>query len=144
MKDLYEIWQGVSQEGREIKENYYATLIRIGVHGKSTFIVSEEDIDKGFGEGFEKLFSLDKNVPIGLVVRFVDKESEMTNKNPKHSIIINKKPENGENILVATLVRFDKIFTNDLEDYEQECVCKFDPAKITCWRRLFGLFRAIK
>ena len=45
MKNLKELWSAVLEGQEEQKNNYYATLVQIGVHGRSKFYVSEDDIE---------------------------------------------------------------------------------------------------
>lgn len=46
MKNLKELWSAVLEGQEEQKNNYYATLVQIGVHGRSKFYVSEDMISK--------------------------------------------------------------------------------------------------
>ena len=56
MKNLKELWSAVLEGQEEQKNNYYATLVQIGVHGRSKFYVSEDDIENQFGENLRELF----------------------------------------------------------------------------------------
>lgn len=146
MKNFYDIWQNVCQEGEEIKENYYATLTKIGVHGKSTLSVSKEDIDKKFGAGFDKLFSPDKKIPVRLVVSFNNGDDGKIKSGHLINII---RRDNDENTLSVILHRFEGIHTRDWEnmsdeEFEKDYVRRFYPEKVTCWRELFVLFDALK
>ena len=54
MKNLKELWSAVLEGQEEQKNNYYATLVQIGVHGRSKFYVSEDDIEKSIRREFKR------------------------------------------------------------------------------------------
>lgn len=147
MKNLYEIWQSVSQESREIKKNYHTTLIKISVHGKSAFVTSIKDCDKKFEAGFEELFP-DKIVPVRMMVRFKN-EDEVGNEGESstvYTVSIQRGLKNEGSSYVARMLRANGKPTRAEErnyveeEFKKKYVREFDPKDIKCWKELIDMF----
>lgn len=76
MKNLKEIWSGVRLDAEKIKENYFAELLSIGVHGRTRLAVKLEDVDNYFYGSLMNLYisENDKDYRVKSFVRFTEKK----------------------------------------------------------------------
>jgi len=146
MKSLQEIWSNVGQETEELKSNYYITLLTFGVHGKIRLIVSENDINKEFGDDLRRLFMPDnKTVKIRVTVKIVYKNEDFKDNrvSSKYTLFIDNVDSNGD-IFSAELRRADgKLTGKDIdsdEEYEKMYVKKFNSGDIKSWNDILNLF----
>lgn len=148
MKSLQEIWSNVGQETEELKTNYYATLLTIGIHGRTRISVSENDIDKKFGNNFRRLFMPDnKNVKIRLTVKikYENLKDDNDTKSSRYLIYIHNMDKNlNKNIFKAELRKYEgQPVGRDIESDEEyeEKFCKIiDSDKIESWKDIISIF----
>lgn len=146
MKSLQEIWSNVGQETEELKSNYYITLLTFGVHGKIRLIVSENDINKEFGDDLRRLFMPDnKTVKIRVTVKIAYKNEDFKDNrvSSKYILFIDNVDSNGD-VFSAELRRADgKLTGKDIdsdEEYEKVYVKKFNSGDIKSWNDILNLF----
>ena len=144
MKSLQEVWSNVGQETKDLKFNYYATLLEIGVHGRIRLIVSEEDIDKEFGNSFRRLFMPDeKNVKVRVTVKIRYKDSDIEDKQSKYLIFIDNVETNGDIFSVELRKANGQIPGKNIyfkKKYEDIYVKNFNAGDIKSWSDILKLF----
>ena len=122
MKTLYDVYEILKQESKEIKENYYAETTVLGI---PSLVVDIKDLNTKFGKAFGEYKDL--------TIRFINKS-----KRTIHTLIISKDRVN--------LVMYNGISSQDHykivgEDYEKLYIKDFEPSNITCWKDLFDIFK---
>jgi hypothetical protein len=143
MKNLKELWSAVLEGQEEQKNNYYATLVQIGVHGRSKFYVSEDDIENQFGENLRELFmpkDCNNRVRSIVVIERLSNENE----EQKYTIFILEHSQDQENNeFIARLKNYKGEIVGTkltMDEYREEFTKSFDITTIKCWKDILDLF----
>lgn len=149
MKNLKELWSAVLEGQEEQKNNYYATLVQIGVHGRSKFYVSEDDIENQFGENLRELFmpkDCNNRIRSVIVIECLDEQTEIKPKpggEYKTLFILEHSQDQENNEFIARLKNYKgEIVGTELtmDEYREEFTKSFDITTIKCWKDILDLF----
>lgn len=147
MKNLKELWSAVLEGQEEQKNNYYATLVQIGVHGRSKFYVSEDDIENQFGENLRELFmpkDCNNRVRSIIVIKSLDEQTEIKPKRVCRTLFkLKHSQDQGNNEFTAWLetYRGETVGTElTIDEYREKFTKSFDITTIKCWKDILDLF----
>lgn len=147
MKNLKEIWSLIGQEQKEIENNYYVTLVQIGVHGRSRLVMSEEDVNKKFKSGsLMDLFMPERSdIRVRSAIKVMKEEliedTALKVSNSYGWFVIEH--SQGDKMFTARLKRWEG---NEVgleltdEEYDKKYTKEFDPEMIKSWKDIIDLF----
>lgn len=153
MKNLNEVWSLIGQEQKEIENNYYAILTNIGIHGRSKFVIFIDDIDKEFksDKNIKNLFmSENKDIRVlsDIIIRTDKRETVITDEGKAFRYEIwhrfNILHNQGEEYFYCRMKKLSGVFIDpenlSREEYDKECLRKFNPETIKSWKDIIDLF----